>query len=195
MRNRKARDTPCEGNAGATTQSRPAVPGYSTKIIKAGALLADTRAFLEHWDVSSSVQDNIGRFRTQNILGKASRSRVQDILAVFRQRYLTSPGVIGALRVLAKSHLSRTPLDRLLYYCSAKSDRLLYDTVVEILLPSQAAGITDVSPVRVQNTLARWGAEDICEVAPPHPLAPAAEEEAASEGDADSEYDDGDRQE
>jgi len=159
MRNRKARDARCNGNAGATTQPRPAVPGYSTKIIKAGALLADTRAFLEHWDANSSVQDNIGRFRTQNIFGKASRSRVQDILAVFKQRYLTSPGTIEALSVLARSPLSRTPLDRILYYHSAKSDRLLYDTVVEILLPSRAAGITDVSPVRVQNTLARWGAE------------------------------------
>ena len=49
---------------------------YSTKIIKAGALPADTKTLLSHWDTSSPVQDNLDRIRRENLLGKASRSRV-----------------------------------------------------------------------------------------------------------------------
>ena len=63
---------------------------YRTKIIKAGALLADTKTLLAHWDETCSVSENLDRFRRENIFGKASRSRVEDILAIFRQRYLGS---------------------------------------------------------------------------------------------------------
>ena len=62
---------------------------YRSKIIKAGALLADTKTLLAHWDETRSVSENLDRFRRENIFGKASRSRVEDILAIFRQRYLT----------------------------------------------------------------------------------------------------------
>ena len=53
---------------------------YTTKIIKAGALLADTKTLLAHWDLDSPVQDNLQRIQHENIFGKASRSRVEDIL-------------------------------------------------------------------------------------------------------------------
>ena len=70
----------------------PHPPAYSSRIIKAGALLPDARTFLAHWDLAATMQDNIDRIRRDNLLGKASRSRVEDILAIFRQRYLTEPG-------------------------------------------------------------------------------------------------------
>ncbi len=56
-------------------------PVYSSKIIKAGALLADTKTLLAHWDVAISVHENVERLRRENVFGKASRSRVEDILA------------------------------------------------------------------------------------------------------------------
>ena len=62
---------------------------YSSKIIKAGALIGDTKTLLSHWDVDASVDENIHRMQRDNVFGKASRSRVEDILAIFRQRYLT----------------------------------------------------------------------------------------------------------
>jgi hypothetical protein len=36
--------------------SASAPPLYSSKIIKAGALLADTKTLLAHWDLRSSTQ-------------------------------------------------------------------------------------------------------------------------------------------
>ena len=61
---------------------------YSSKIIKAGALLADTKTLLVQWDTSVPVQVNLDRLRRENVLGKVSRSRVNDVLAIFRQRFL-----------------------------------------------------------------------------------------------------------
>jgi hypothetical protein len=86
---------------------RGAIPGtsetslsskvYTSKIIKAGALLADTKTMLAHWDENCSVSDNLIRFRRENIFGKTSRSRIEDILIIFHQRYLTSESVTRSL--------------------------------------------------------------------------------------------------
>ena len=70
---------------------------YSSKIIKAGALIGDTKTLLSHWDVTAPVGENINRVQRDNVFGKASRSRVEDILAIFRQRYLTEESVTRAL--------------------------------------------------------------------------------------------------
>src|SRR5215211_7637446 len=115
--------------------SRPALCAhapYSSKIIKAGALLADTKTLLAHWDLAASVQDNMDRMRRDNLFGKASRSRVEDVLAIFRQRFLTEAAVTRALVVLVRGKLPAASLDRILYFHAARSDRLLHDVVVEV---------------------------------------------------------------
>jgi Putative inner membrane protein (DUF1819) len=73
-------------------QRGPHPPAYSSRITKAGALLLDARTFLAHWDSAAMTQDNLDRIRRDNLFGKASRSRVEDILAIFRQHYLVEPG-------------------------------------------------------------------------------------------------------
>src|SRR5438093_5385135 len=85
------------------TRKRPrrAAP-YSSKIIKAGALIGDAKTLLSHWDVKASVAENVRRVQRENVFGKASRSRVQDILAIFRQRYLTQESVTRALVALVR---------------------------------------------------------------------------------------------
>src|SRR5450755_3444348 len=85
---------------------------YSSKIIKAGALIGDTKTLLSHWDVDASVEENISRVRRDNVFGKASRSRVEDILAIFRQRYLTEKSVRRALVILVKGRFPTAALDR-----------------------------------------------------------------------------------
>jgi hypothetical protein len=59
---------------------------YSSRIIKAGALLPDTKTLLLHWDTSVTVQANMARLRQENVFAKASRSRVEDILAGAEQK-------------------------------------------------------------------------------------------------------------
>ena len=124
---------------------------YSSKIIKAGALLADTKTLLSHWDTTATVQENLSRIRRENVFGKASRSRVEDILAIFRQRYLVDEEVVKALVVLVQERLPAASLDRILYFHAAQSDRLLHDVVTEWLVPLQARGITDIDVDEVQK--------------------------------------------
>jgi hypothetical protein len=129
---------------------------YSSKIIKAGALIGDTKTLLSHWDVDASVDENLNRVRRDNVFGKASRSRVEDILAIFRQRYLTERPVTKALVILARRKFPATALERVLYFHAARADHLLCDAVTEILVPMQARGLVDIQVPDFQRLLAKW---------------------------------------
>ena len=132
---------------------------YTSRIIKAGALLADTKTLLSHWDIAASVKANLARIRQENLFGKASRSRVEDILAIFRQRYLSQEDVAKALVIFVQNRVPAVSLDRILFFHSAKNDRLLHDAVTELLLPHNSRGATDVNVLEVQRTIAKWVAE------------------------------------
>ena len=140
------------------TRLRSSAP-YSSKIIKAGALIGDTKTLLSHWDVDASVAENISRVQRDNVFGKASRSRVEDILAIFRQRYLTEKPVTKALVTLVRGKFPAAALERLLYFHSARADRLLHDTVTEILLQMQAGGLVDINVGDFKRQLAKWADE------------------------------------
>ena len=131
-------------------------PPYTSRIIKAGALLDDTKTLLSHWDVTASVPENLDRIRRENVFGKASRSRVEDILAIFRQRYLTEAEVTNALVVLVKNRLPAASLDRVLYFHTARAERLLHDTATEVLMPKQAQGITESDLGELQRVVGKW---------------------------------------
>jgi len=138
---------------------RTAAAPYTSRIIKAGALLADTKTLLSHWDIAASAKANLARIRQENLFGKASRSRVEDILAIFRQRYLSQEDVAKALVIFVQNRLPAVSLDRILFFHSARNDRLLHDAVTELLLPLNARGATDVDVLEVQRTIAKWVAE------------------------------------
>jgi hypothetical protein len=140
------------GNENRLRHSAP----YSSKIIKAGALIGDTKTLLSHWDVDASVDENIRRLRLDNVFGKASRSRVEDILAIFRQRYLTKESVTKALVTLVRGKFPAAALGRLLYFHSAHADRLLHDAVTQILFPLHSKGLVDINVPDFQRSLAKW---------------------------------------
>jgi Putative inner membrane protein (DUF1819) len=129
---------------------------YTSKIIKAGALLADTKTMLAHWDENLSVSENLNRFRRENIFGKASRSRIEDILVIFRQRYLTSESVTRSLVSLIQGGFPAEGLDRVLYFYAAQADTLLHDTVTDVLSQFYTIGKTDVTVGDIQSAVTRW---------------------------------------
>lgn len=133
-----------------------AAAAYTTKIIKAGALVADTKLLLAHWNPAESVKDNLARCRSENLFDKASRSRVEDVLAIFRQRYLGEPDVTAALVALVRARMPAQSLDRLLYFHAARADRLLHDFVTDVLVPMRGRGVTDVDTDDVRATLKGW---------------------------------------
>lgn len=136
------------------------IPGnslpYSSKIIKAGALLPDTKALLSYWDPELSVSENLQRVRRQNLLGKTSRSRAKDILAIFRQRYLAEDAVARALSHLVRNQCNGNTLERILYFHAVRADSLLRDVVIELLVPQRSRGAVDIDVREVHLSLKKW---------------------------------------
>ena len=113
--------------------SRVSTPPYSSKIIKAGDLIADTKTLLVNWQPSESVAENTARLRRENVFGKSSRSRVEDIVAIFRQRYLTEESNTKALVTLVRRKFPTAALERLLYVHSARADRIRLSKCTELV--------------------------------------------------------------
>ena len=136
------------------------VPGtgraYTSKVIKAGAVLAETKTLLAHWEVDLTETENLERIRRENLLGKSSRSRVDDILSIFRQRYLADESVTQALVLLVKQGLRSDVLDRLLYFHSVRSDRLLCDVVTEALVPAKEKHQLRIDVFDIHQLLRQW---------------------------------------
>lgn len=125
-------------------------------IIKAGALISDTKALLTAWDPGLSVNENIQRVRRQNLMGKTSRSRAEDILAIFRQRYLIEEDVARALGTIVKHQSNGSTLDRILYFHAVRADALLHDVVIELLAPQWSRGVMEIDGVEIESALKRW---------------------------------------
>src|SRR5437764_14206760 len=102
---------------------------YSSKIIRAGALLPDTKILLAHWNLSDNVETNLHSIQQENLFGKPSRSRVAEILAIFKQRYLGDPQVLAALVTLVQADMPPTMLDPVLYFLTVQADPLLFAVV------------------------------------------------------------------
>jgi hypothetical protein len=135
------------------------VTPYSSKIIKAGALIPDTKALFTAWDPELSVNENLQRVRRKNLMGKTSRSRAEDILAILRQRYLAEEDVARALATIVKRQSNGNTLDRILYFHAARADALLHDVVIEQLVPQWSRGIIEIDNNEVESTLKNWAEE------------------------------------
>ncbi len=131
-------------------------PVYTSRIIKASALLPDTRTLFAYWNPDLSARENLALVRSQNLLGKPSRSRIEDILAIFRQRYLDDLDVANALAVLVQAGMSNSITDPIFYYYAAQSDRLLHDVVVELLVPLQWRGHEQVTKAEIRSGIRNW---------------------------------------
>ena len=132
---------------------------YSSRLIKATALLTDTKALMASWDLSVDVNTNLNNARQNNIFGKVSRSRVEDILRIFKQRYFEDTQVGDALVALVQARVSSKWIHPLLYYYSAQNDETLRDIVLEVVTPRRQAGFSDIHLDQVIRKLRDWNLE------------------------------------
>jgi hypothetical protein len=103
----------------------------SSRIIKGGALLEDSQRFVELWDESRSADENLEDFRIRNLLGKRSRSRAEDTIAILRQRFVEpGPEIVKALRPLI---VHGAAFRDACYYEAARNDPLLAHVANNIL--------------------------------------------------------------
>ena len=136
----------------ARKTSQPTVPLYSSKIIKAGALLPDTRILLAAWDDHASVEENLDRALQLNVFGKASRARVANVLRSFKLRYLADREITKGVLTLFRDGFPTESLDRVLYFLTLQSDPLLHDAVTDFLVPFAQQGRQEVAAADMK----RW---------------------------------------
>ena len=96
----------------------------TSNIQKGGALLDDCRRVVEAWDPALAPEENLSRIAEENLLGKASRSRTDDVLLRIIGPRLVQPGshVIPALKGLVTEPRSFVEA---CYYEAARDDALL----------------------------------------------------------------------
>ena len=96
----------------------------TSRLLKGGAVLEDTRRVVELWEAELSAEANIERLAAENLLGKSSLSRLDDLLnRVIRPRYVeSSTHVIPALRGLLADHRA---FQEACYYETSRADDLL----------------------------------------------------------------------
>ncbi len=97
---------------------------YTSRLAKGGAALEDTRRVVELWDPELSPEENLRRLSSVNLLGKPSRSRLDDLLYWVIQRRYVDPGphIVPALKgLLADPRAFREAC----YYETARADDLL----------------------------------------------------------------------
>lgn len=132
---------------------------YTSRLIKASALLADTKALLAHWNLSQDIKTNLQQAKTENVFGKASRARVVEILKIFHQRYFDDPAIGHALVTLVQGGAPAAWIDPLLYYYSVQNDHTLRAIVLEVVYLRQTGGYSDISTELVKRNLRDWVAE------------------------------------
>jgi hypothetical protein len=132
---------------------------YTVKIAKAAAVIADSKALLEAWDLNSDVTENLDRIRHTNVFGDASRARAADVLRVFRQRYFDDPEIGRALAILVKGHVPGQWIDPLLYFYTAMNDATLHDLVLSVIDSRQKSGYQGVTVDQVMQQLREWVSE------------------------------------
>jgi hypothetical protein len=97
---------------------------FTVNIQKGGALLPDARRLVEVWDTDASAEVNLRRIADENLLGKATRRRLDDILLRCLAPRFVAPGpqVIVALKTLLPDHRAFTEAA---YFETSRDEALL----------------------------------------------------------------------
>ncbi len=97
---------------------------YTSRLLKGGALLEETRRVVELWDLGGSAAENLDRMSRENLLGKASRSRLGDVLFKVIRLRLVEAGehVVPALKGLLGDHRA---FAEACYFEASRADALL----------------------------------------------------------------------
>ncbi|HUP73018.1 MAG TPA: BrxA family protein [Acidimicrobiales bacterium] len=132
----------------------------SSRILKGGALLTDSRILVEQWDLAADSVTNLARLVDQNLLAKRSATRAHDVVnGVLRQR-LVDPGthVIAALKELVRHPRAFTEA---CYFEATRADALLGAFAEGPLWFWFNEGRIGVSLAETENWLAKLTSEGV----------------------------------
>ena len=124
---------------------------FTTRNIKGGALLAESRRLVDVWNDGESTQNNLERIRSHNLLGLPSRARAADTLEILRQRFIDpQPSILPSLRLTARdSAVFRNAC----YYEASRNDDLLAFSTESVLFDWWELGRNAVPTDRFERAL------------------------------------------
>ena len=124
---------------------------FTTRIIKGGALLAETRRLIDVWDDVESVEENLDRIRARNLLGLPSRKRTEDTLQILRQRFVDpEPPTLPVLRALSRDSAAFRDA---CYFEATRNDELLAFTAEEVLFDWWELGRSSITTEQLERAL------------------------------------------
>jgi hypothetical protein len=118
------------------------LPPYTARAIKATALIEETKALLRAWEPGESTAELRRRAREKVLLGKATASRSDDVVAhAFNQRFLSGPNPAAPYlrRLLELRGPSRWFTDLCLLY-AARADVVLREAITIYAAERRATG-------------------------------------------------------
>lgn len=127
---------------------------YTARLQKGGAVLDEMRIIVRSWSDSESWEEQSRRIIGENILGKRSRSRAKDVYTrVFSHRFLKG-NPLNAWKIVRALEDVNAPLEILTpvyYWITARSDELLYDFIIDDIMPRSRS---HDQTIRVEETAA-----------------------------------------
>lgn len=111
---------------------------YSSRLQKGGAVLDDMRFLVRSWNDEASWDEQRQHMILENVLGKKTRSRALDVYQdLFLPRFLKGnpESAWKIVRLLEDRNLPVEILRPVYYWITARSDALLYDFVLDEILP------------------------------------------------------------
>lgn len=117
---------------------------YNTDLLKATGLVQETLVLLEAYQ-PGQPKEAFGRFVKENdLLGKATQNRVNDILrANFFRRYVAAGAeTVAALKRLQANHAGFDLLNQLFLVYTCRANAILADFIRQVYWPKVATGET-----------------------------------------------------
>ncbi len=127
---------------------------YTSRLLKGGAVLEETRRVVELWDLSLSAFENLDRISRKNLLGKASRVRLDEVIFVVIKPRLVGGGdhIVPALKGLLGDHRA---FMEACYFETSRADALLAGFAEGPLWTWWCQGRIAVSPAETEDWLRR----------------------------------------
>lgn len=131
---------------------------YTEALTRGGVLLDEMRTLLAAWQPGETAAGFGKRVRGEDILSKATARTISDYMLAFSRRFLNPDGTAARhLRRLLAGSVSRQVGDDVIWYYTARAEKLLWDFTTLCYWPAARLGRLTLSNDDVRSML--WEAE------------------------------------
>ena len=126
---------------------------YTLELLKVTGMIPETVQLLKRWVSGMSAQQLAQVAIAEDLLGKASASRVKDLVYDgFGKRYLR-PGehVASSLKTLVESGVPLATLRQLLFIHTCRQQALLRDSLTDVYWPKSREGRSIITPDEIRG--------------------------------------------